>query len=70
MEHDRRACESRHYFDIDLKLTTIENIIPYNICPLSVTPKNLHKHCLQIPLGPFKLPRETEDNAYKCKIWG
>ena len=27
-------------------------------------PKILHKHCFQFLLGPFKLPRETEDNGY------
>ena len=27
-------------------------------------PKILHKHCFQFLLGPFQLPRETEDNAY------
>ena len=32
-------------------------------------PKILHKHCFQFLLGPFKLPRETEDNAY-AKFWG
>ena len=24
----------------------------------------LHKHCFQFLLGPFELPRETEDKAY------
>jgi len=28
----------------------------------------LHKHCFQFLLGPFSLPRETEDNAY-AKFW-
>ena len=32
-------------------------------------PKILHKHCFQFLLGPFSLPRETEDNAY-AKFWG
>ena len=32
-------------------------------------PKNLNKHCFQFLLGPFELPRETEDNAY-AKFWG
>ena len=32
-------------------------------------PKILHKHCFQFLLGPFELPRETEDNAY-AKLWG
>ena len=32
-------------------------------------PKILHKHCFQFLLGPFYLPRETEDNAY-AKLWG
>ena len=27
-------------------------------------PKILHKHCFQFLLGPFQLPRESEDNAY------
>ena len=31
-------------------------------------PKILHKHCFQFLLGPFQLPRETEDNAY-AKFW-
>ena len=26
--------------------------------------KTLHKQCFQFFLGPFYLPRETEDNAY------
>ena len=30
--------------------------------------KILHKHCFQFLLGPFSLPRETEDNAY-AKFW-
>ena len=29
----------------------------------------MHKHCFQFLLGPFLLPRETEDNAY-AKLWG
>ena len=28
-----------------------------------------NKHCFQFLLGPFELPRETEDNAY-AKFWG
>ena len=32
-------------------------------------PKILHKHCFQFLLGPFSLPRETEDNVY-AKFWG
>ena len=28
----------------------------------------LHKHCLQSLLGPFQLPRETEDNPC-AKFW-
>ena len=32
-------------------------------------PKILQKHCSQFLLGPFLLPRETEDNAY-AKFWG
>ena len=28
----------------------------------------MHKHCFQFLLGPFQLPRETEDNAY-AKFW-
>ena len=32
-------------------------------------PKILHKHCFQFLLGPFYLPRETENNAY-AKFWG
>ena len=32
-------------------------------------PQILHKHCFQFFLGPFELPRETEDNAY-AKFWG
>ena len=31
-------------------------------------PKILHKHCFQFLLGPFQLPRETEDNAYAKSI--
>ena len=31
-------------------------------------PKILQKHCSQFLLGPFELPRETEDNAY-AKFW-
>ena len=31
--------------------------------------KILHKYCFQFLLGPFWLPRETEDIA-KCKILG
>ena len=31
-------------------------------------PKILHKHCFQFLLGPFELPRETENNAY-AKFW-
>ena len=27
-------------------------------------PKILHKHCFQFLLGPFLLPRETENYAY------
>ena len=27
-------------------------------------PKIFHKDCFQFLLGPFYLPRETEDNAY------
>ena len=27
-------------------------------------PKILHKHCFQFLMGPFQLPRETENNAY------
>ena len=30
IQHGRRARESHHYFDLDLKLTTTENIIAYN----------------------------------------
>ena len=52
IQHGRRACELRHYFDLDLKLTTIENMIAYNNA-LCLSPQNLHKHCLQILLGPF-----------------
>ena len=29
----------------------------------------MHKHCFQFLLGPFQLPRETEDNAY-AKVLG
>ena len=32
-------------------------------------PKSLHTHCFQFLLGPFKLPKETKDNAY-AKCWG
>ena len=32
-------------------------------------PKILHKHCFQFLLGPFELPRETEDKAY-ATFWG
>ena len=32
-------------------------------------PKILHKHCFQLLLGLFKLPRETEDNGH-AKCWG
>ena len=32
-------------------------------------PKILHKRCFQFLLGPFQLPRETEDNAH-AKFWG
>ena len=42
-------------------------MIAYNNA-LCLSPQNLHKHCLQILLGPFQLPRETEDNAY-AKFW-
>ena len=30
IQHGRRTCESRDYFDLELKLTTIENIIAYD----------------------------------------
>ena len=51
-----------------LELTTPENTITYHN-GLFYHPKILHKDCFQFLLGPFELPRETEDNAY-AKFWG
>ena len=31
-------------------------------------PKILHKHCFQFLLGPFEIPKETENNA-SAKFW-
>ena len=39
-----------------------------NVMLFVCRPKILHKHCFQFLLGPFYLPRETEDNAY-AKFW-
>ena len=49
------------------ELTTPENTITYHNA-LCLSPQILHKHCFQFLLGPFELPRETEDNAY-TKFW-
>ena len=48
-------------------LTTPENTITYHNA-LSLSPQILHKRCFQFLLGPFLLPRGTEDNAY-AKFW-
>ena len=50
------------------QLTTPENTITYHNT-LRLSPKILHKHCLQFLLGVKKAPRETENNAY-AKFWG
>ena len=49
-----------------LILTTPENTITYHNA-LCLSPRILHKHCLQFLLGVKMAPRETENNAYpKC----
>ena len=48
-------------------LTTTENTITYHNA-LCLSPQNFAKHCFQFLLGPFELPRETEDNVY-AKSW-
>ena len=50
------------------QLTTPENVITYHNA-LSLSPKILHKHCLQFLLGIKMAPRETENSAYS-NFWG
>ena len=50
------------------ELTTPENTITYHNA-LCLSPKILHKHCLQFLLGIKMAPRETENNAY-ANFWG
>ena len=53
---------------IILQLATTENTTTYHDA-LCLSPKILHKRFFQFLLGPFLLPRETENCAY-ANFWG
>ena len=69
IQHGCHACELHHYFDLDLKLTTIENMKAYNNA-LCLSPQICISIVFRFSWDHFNSQEKLKTMLINAKFWG